>query len=237
MTITDEHEKTEIIREAIFAVVYYIFYLGYLLINPETEWLHWITLVGLPLLFLFLYYRKKRKHSFRFTLASCGLQKHNLSSGVWWATILGLLLSFMQLFMANRDDEFLELICSGKVLILLPLAFLLLIFTAGFTEEFFFRGVLLTRLTNWIGSKFWSIVISAVLFGLYHLPYAYLNPNWPSYGDFSGALMTSIGEGIPAGLLLGFVYVKSKNNLIASILVHTLIDLLPAMTMLKFFGL
>ena len=69
-----------------------------------------------------------------------------------------------------------------------PLALVLLMMTAGFTEEFFFRGVLQTRLTTSLKSKVWGVVVAAVLFGLYHLPYAYLHPGWPSHGDWGAWL-------------------------------------------------
>ena len=169
-------------------------------------------------------------------LESCGLRRSNWKNGIVWSIVLGLALSILQLFISERSDEFLDVIYSGKIFLLLPLAFLFLILTAGFTEEFFFRGILLTRLDNLLGSKIWSILICSILFGLYHLPYAYLSPNWPTRGDFGGALMAALGDGILGGVILGIVYVRTKNNLFASILVHSLIDLLPAMTMINFSG-
>jgi membrane protease YdiL (CAAX protease family) len=234
MTISEETDKATQTREAIFALIYFAIYLGYLCVNPETEWLHWITLVGIPLLLLAWYHIKIRRLTFKYTLESCGIKKSNLKNGIGWAVLIGLAISVLQLVISRQADELLELISSGKVVLLLPLTFVLLLMTAGFTEEFFFRGVMLTRLHGWMGSQFWSVVISAIIFGLYHFPYAYLNPNWPSYGNFAEALMTALGEGIPGGLLLGFVYIRTKNNLVASVLVHTMINWLPAMTMLKF---
>jgi membrane protease YdiL (CAAX protease family) len=225
--------KSEPKREALYVLIYFAIYLGYLLVNPENEWLHWLTLVGLPLLWLILYYRKTKPASFGYILGTCGLKKENWKTGMGWALIIGLAISALQLIGSQRVDELLGLIKTGKVVLLLPLTFGLLLVTAGFTEEFFFRGVMLTRLNAGSGSKFWGVVISALLFGLYHFPYAYLHPGWPSYGDLGGALLAALGEGVPAGILLGIVYVKTNNNLVASVLVHTMINWLPAMTMLK----
>ena len=236
MTTSTEFEKIDDRKEAIFGIIYFILYLGYLFVNQETDWLHWVSLVGLPLLLLTLYHTKIRKLSFKLTLESCGLRKSTLKNGLAGAIVLGLGLSVLQLFISQRSDQIWRLIYSGKVLILLPLAFVLLILTAGFTEEFFFRGVLLTRLEKLFGSKLWGIVISSILFGLYHVPYAYLDSNWSSHGNLSEALMAALGQGIPGGLVLGLVYVLTKNNLVASVLVHSLINLLPAMTMIKFSG-
>ena len=222
--------------ETVFAVSYFVVYLGYLFVNPENELLHWITLVVLPLVLLALYYKKTGNFSLRAVLESCGLSRSNWKNGIVWSIILGLALSVLQLFVSKRSDDFLDILYSGKVYLLLPIAFFFLILTAGFTEEFFFRGILLTRLDNLLNSKILSIAISSILFGLYHFPYAYLNPNWPTHGDLGSALTAALGEGMLGGVILGIVYLRTKNNLVASVLVHALIDLFPAMTMIKFSG-
>jgi len=231
-----DSDKIGLRREVIFWIAYYVLYLDYLLVNPENELMHWVTLVGLPLLLLSSYYTRVGGLSFKSTLRTCGLRKGNLKGGLLWSTALGLVLSVLQLFVSRQSDELWKLIRSGNIFILFPLAFLLLVLTAGFTEEFFFRGILLTRLEVFFGSKFWSILTTAFLFGLYHFPYAYLNPNWPSHGNLLNAFLSALAQGVPAGLILGFVYVRSEHNLIASVLVHTLADLLPAMTMIKLSG-
>jgi len=223
-------------KETVFAVFYFVIYLAYLFINPENELLHWITLVGLPLLLLALYYKKLGNFSLRTVLESCGLRRSNWKNGIVWSIILGLALSVSQLFISERSDDFLGILYSGKALLFLPIAFFFLILTAGFTEEFFFRGILLTRLDNLLSSKIWSIAINSILFGLYHFPYAYLSPNWPTHGNLGGALMAALGDGILGGIILGIVYLRTKNNLVASVLVHSLIDLFPAMTMINFSG-
>ncbi|MEW6213575.1 MAG: CPBP family intramembrane glutamic endopeptidase, partial [Acidobacteriota bacterium] len=100
-------------------------------------------------------------------------------------------------------------------------------------EEFFFRGVLQTRFENLFGNKFLAVVAASILFGLYHLPYAYLNPRWPSFGNWSDAFASAMGQGVPAGLIFGTVYARTR-NLLVPVIVHSLINTLPAMTMMKF---
>jgi membrane protease YdiL (CAAX protease family) len=219
--------------EALLSLLYFILYFGYLFFNLENEFAHWISLVMLPTILLFLYHRK-RGLVFRDTLASVGLERSRLSRGVFWAAVIGLLLSAAQVYFSARSAEMWALITTGKVLYLFPLAFLLLVFTAGFTEEYFFRGIVQTRLGIVLRRKLWAILLTSVLFGVYHLPYAYLHPQWPSHGDIGAALESSMGQGIIAGLILGAVYERSGGNLIASIIVHALIDTLPAMTLIKF---
>jgi membrane protease YdiL (CAAX protease family) len=108
-----------------------------------------------------------------------------------------------------------------------------MLITAGFTEEFFFRGFLQTRFQNAFKSNMISIVLTSLAFGLYHLPYAYLNPRWPSCGNLLDALSLAFSQGVPVGLILGTVYLRTGNNLMASIIVHTMINALPAMLVFK----
>ena len=66
--------------------------------------------------------------------------------------------------------------------------------TAGFTEEFFFRGFLQTRLEVLTRSRVAAVLLASICFGLYHLPYAYFNPAWPSAGDIAvlGSLLPAV---------------------------------------------
>lgn len=221
--------------EAILSLGYFALYLVYLFLYPENEAMHWLSLVLLPIgLFHVIGLRQDRP--FRDTLASVGLSKKTWRQGLWWAAILGLSLSVAQLFMSNRGEAIWALIASGKALVLFPIAFLFLFVTAAFTEEFFFRGIVQGRLGSWFQSKLWAVLVTSVLFGMYHIPYAYLNPNWPTHGQLGAAIGVAMGEGIIGGLILGAVYERSGRNLVAAVLVHTLIDTLPAMTIIKFGG-
>jgi membrane protease YdiL (CAAX protease family) len=82
-------------------------------------------------------------------------------------------------------------------------------------------------------SKVIAVIITSILFGIYHLPYAYLNPRWPSHGNLSEAFSSALGQGIPTGLILGTLYARAKNNLLACIIVHSLVNSLPAMLAIK----
>lgn len=222
-------------REAIFGLVYFGLYFGYLFIYQEGEFLHWLTLVLLPFLLLYLYQKKRAPGtSVKESLASVGIRRGNLKRGLWWAVLLGFALSSVQLLLSRHQQEIWQLLRSGKALWLFPLVFVMMLFLAGFTEEWFFRGILQTRLVKLLKSKVWGVVLTAFLFGIYHLPYAYLNPNWPSHGDWGAAFASALGQGVPMGLILGAVYERTENNLLACILIHALFNSLPAMTMIKF---
>ncbi len=221
--------------EAALGLAYFALYFIYLFFYPENEAKHWLSLVILPFA-LFHVVQLRKNGTFRDTLASVGLRRETWRTGLWWAAILGLALSAVQLFASNRGEAIWALIKSGKAAYLLPIAFVLLLATAAFTEEFFFRGIIQSRLGNWFQNKVWAVLVTSVLFGMYHIPYAYLNPNWPTHGQLGAAIGSAMGQGFIGGLVLGTVYERSGRNLVAPVLVHTMINLLPAMTMIKFGG-
>jgi membrane protease YdiL (CAAX protease family) len=223
--------------ESLWFLVYFGIYLVYLCFTLENEFLHWLSLVTIPALMIFLYRgRALSAWDFLGTLSSVGLEKRKATNGLFWAALIGLALSGLQLFLSRNKDQILEVLLSRKVFILFPVSLLLMLFLAGFTEEFFFRGVLQTRLQYLFKSNIVAVIVTSLLFGLYHLPYAYLNPRWPSHGNWADAFGAAFGQGVPMGLILGTLYVRTKGNLLACILVHALINSFPGMLMIKIGG-
>jgi membrane protease YdiL (CAAX protease family) len=223
-------------REALTAPTYVALYLAYLTINPESELLHWVTLVALPL-FLTWIVRAPDRRGIAPVLGSFGLRRGNLLRGVGWALLLGLVFAVMQgMGGSEHAEEIRAVIRSGRVFVALPVAFIAMMLTAGFTEEFFFRGFVQTRLTTLTHSRVAGVLITATLFGLYHVPYAYLNPNWPTYGDLGAAFGSAMGQGGIGGLILGALYALTRGNLLACIIVHSSINAIWFMTMIKFGG-
>jgi membrane protease YdiL (CAAX protease family) len=223
-------------REAWIAPLYFTLYLAYLTVTLESELLHWVTLVALPLGLTWIV-RSPDARRFTQILGSLGLRRGNLTRGVGWAVLLGVAFSVMQAMGGSEHaQEIREVLRSGRVFVALPVALLAMMLTAGFTEEFFFRGFLQTRLTVLTRSRIAGVLISAVLFGVYHLPYAYLNPNWSSHGDLGAAFASAMGQGGIGGLVLGTLYALTRGNLIACIIVHSSINAIWFMTMIKFGG-
>jgi membrane protease YdiL (CAAX protease family) len=221
-------------REAELALGYTALYLGYLFLYPENELAHWLTLVVLPVLGLWLIRSRRRTwRSFRATIGSVGLVPSRLRDGVGTALVVGLAVQILPLLGRPQREALGELVASGRILYLLPLALVFLLLTVAFTEEVFFRGVIQTRLAAWWGSWLWPVLITSVLFSLYHVPYAYLNEHWPSAGNFGHAVGLAFLNGLPGGLILGWVYVRGRGNLLAPMLTHAMIDLIPAMVLLQ----
>ncbi len=216
-------------REAAFALSYYALYFAYLMWRQEGEISHWVTLVILPLLGLWwLRAPKRTQRSFWSTVGSVGLVPSRLKLGLATAVGVGLVLQVVQLLNRAQRAELVELFQSGRGPLMLLLAFIVLLGTVAFTEEFFFRGILQTRLTALFRSSLWGVLLTSLLFALYHFPYAYLDPDWASAGDPVRAVQLAMANGILGGLVIGWVFVRAKGNLVATILLHALIDLIPA---------
>ncbi len=224
-------------RESLTALAYFALYLAFCFWSPGSEMRHYLTLVAGPL-FLVVLLRSSDPLNRRPSpvLASFGLRRGNLRTGLLWALVLGLLIGLFQLTQRSAGPELWELIRTGKALYMFPLAAAFGLMTAGFTEEFFFRGFLQTRVERLTGSAWTAVLIVTVAFGLYHVPFAYLNPNWPTAGDFPAALQLGMVEGGLGGIVLGAAYVFWKRNLLACIVLHGMIDAVPIMTMIKFGG-
>jgi membrane protease YdiL (CAAX protease family) len=221
--------------ETWLAPTYFLLYMAYLFWRPEDEALHWVSLVLIPVL-LVMYLKRRTPRTVASTLASFGLRRGNLTRGLGFTLVLGTGLGLFQLFFSRSGPAALEAFASGRALYLFPLAFILMLLTAGFTEEVFFRGFLQTRMEALLGSKWSGLIVTSLFFGLYHLPYAYFNPNWPSAGDWGAAWGSALGQGVPGGLVLGGVYLYSRKNLLACIILHSLINAFPGMGMIRFSG-
>ena len=211
--------------------MYFAAYLLYLFWSLESELVHWVTLVFVPLT-VALWLAPRRHRSVAALLATFGLRFGNLSRGVVWAVLLGAVLTTVQLSFGRQAEVIRKLLLSDSTYLLLPVAFVLMLVTAAFTEEFFFRGFLQTRLTKLVRGRWLAALLSALLFAVYHLPYTLLSAHWPSHGHWSAAWQAALGNGLPVGVLLGGLYVVSRGNLLACVVLHALIDTMPALRLL-----
>ena len=92
--------------------------------------------------------------------------------------------------------------------------FIGLFLTVALPEELFFRGILLRGLEKVFSKKWIPLAISSLAFGLMH---------WNNVGELHTQI-TYIFLATIAGVGYGWAYRKSGNNLLAAILVHTLVD-------------
>jgi uncharacterized protein len=173
--------------------------------------------------------------AFGFTLKDFGLKQSLLKlfsrQSIFIFSLLSIAALLFQYFFSGGAKEIRNgAFSSGQLLVGMPLCFVYLIFDAGLIEEFFFRGLLQSRLTVLLKSTTGAIVVSAIIFGLVHAPGLYLR----------GAASEGIEEQLPfsffaaytiaymsiAGVFLGIVYSKTK-NLWLVMAIHAMVDLLP----------
>ena len=99
---------------------------------------------------------------------------------------------------------------------------------AGFPEEFFFRGILQTRLEKVRGRVF-AISVSLILFTAWHLPTRYLLAR--GVEGSAGDLMSVVtGTGIPV-LLFGLIFAlcwDRYRSLLPLVAAHWGVDILPS---------
>lgn len=218
-------------RDGFIALTYFLLFWAYLFRHRESELGHWLSMVLIPFAISYLALPAR---SVRSAFASLGIQRGRLGRGVAWALLLGAGITLFQVFFGGRAAAIQQLIRSGRAVWLFPLAALLMLLMAGLTEEVLFRGFLQTRLEKLMRSRWAAMLLATLLFGVYHVPYAYYVSQWPSHGDWPLAWRYALSDGLTGGLLLGTVYVVSGGNLIACVVLHALIDAAPVMTMIHF---
>jgi hypothetical protein len=87
----------------------------------------------------------------------------------------------------------------------------------GFSEEFLFRGALLTRLKPLLGTS-WAVVLSSLVFGLWHL-----GVDTAGGGNYlAGAAVGILSQGT-FGLAMAIVFLRTR-NLLAPTILHILFD-------------
>ena len=86
-----------------------------------------------------------------------------------------------------------------------------MILTAAFTEEVFFRGILQRTMMDSLKKPYLAILLTGILFGLYHFPFAYY-----LWDDTAGNIMYSLRmvmtEHVLTGCAFGFIYYKSNTS-------------------------
>lgn len=172
---------------------------------------------------------------FRFTLKDVGLKgspvKFFSKKSLLVFVVLSISALLFQYFLSGgakgiRSGEF----NSAQLFIGLPLCFVYLLFDAGLIEEFFFRGILQSRLSVLLKSTTGGIVVSSIIFGLVHAPGLYLRGAGSEGIDeqmpFLFFAAYTIGYMSIAGIFIGIVYSKTK-NLWLVMAIHAMVDLLP----------
>jgi len=213
---------------------YFVLYWAYLWLHPESELLHWASLVVLPTLGLFLMERAvESPPTVRAVTRRLGLRWPEANRGIVLMLALIALVQLIQLLNASLRADVFRVLASPAAVWMVPSALLLMVVTAGFTEEYFFRGILQRSLSGRFGSDVLGVLMTTLAFSVYHIPYAYLNPNWPSHGDLGQAVGLAFLNGTLGGVILGVLFVRCGSSLLPCILLHAAVNWMPAIRMME----
>lgn len=96
------------------------------------------------------------------------------------------------------------------------------LFQNGISEEFLWRGLLLTRMRKFIGND-WANLLQAVLFGAWHFHYDYRS----THGHLVYAICAMFASQVVFGYVMGWLFLKMR-NLTVPALFHAAFDTIGA---------
>lgn len=172
-----------------------------------------IICFGLPFLFL-----KLRKNS----LASMGLTSKDWKENLWIGFIVFLVMAIpTAFFVGSTGSE----ILSGKysapqVGIGLFSSFIYFLLMAGFSEEFFFRAFIQTRISYLLKSSVSGVLVTSLIFGLSHI---HCIMQWYPGITFVEAFCRAFFLQTFAGIMFGVLWERTR-NLIPCVFVHSGVD-------------
>lgn len=182
----------------------------------------WGLLVILPLIYLF---------SKGYGFSDLGLTKKSFLKNLKITLLACLTVGGLMLLITPGGKFILSSsLPLGELLGSFAIAFGYSLVFAAFFEEFFFRAILQTRLTEYYKSGIKGILIASVLFGLYHLPFQYYHLG-AANGDIVHSLSNVLTEQMITAPIFGILWFRTR-SLMAPITLHALIDafsLLPQM--------
>jgi membrane protease YdiL (CAAX protease family) len=174
----------------------------------------WGLLVVLPLLYLL----KKG-----YGLSDFGLTKKHFLKNVKVSLLACVVVGGLLLLITPGGKFILSSSLSfEKLIISFVISFGYSLVFAAFFEEFFFRGILQTRLTQYFNSGIKGILITSIIFGLYHLPFQYYNVGAEN-ADLVHSFSNVLKEHMISAPIFGILWYRTR-SLMAPITLHALID-------------
>ena len=188
------------------------------LVNEFTNWI-WIVII--PIIIV----KFTNKTTIKETLSVIGLCGSAIKQPWKIKTLCLCLITAPLLIWAAHgrfDITFATVVERPTTLLFFPVMFILMMLTAGTTEEVFFRGIIQRNMYNATKSQVIAVLVSALLFALFHLPWAYFF--WShTQGDVLLSIASVMTEQFTAGIFLGVVFIRSS-NLWTVIILHSFIN-------------
>ncbi len=187
--------------ECIWVILYGVIYLISEIVSDYIGLKHIITIISLGMLFgSFCLFAYKRKCNADYGLQ--GIKEIEKKQGKYLLVYIPLLILPMLNIILGKANPIDALLISEGILVLWGALF----------EELFFRGFLIHILRNRLRWGTWiSVVISAIIFGLFHLNNLYAE-NWLYVG-------VQAVSALAMGICFGIVFVRTR-SLIPGMLIH-----------------
>lgn len=210
-------------KEALLALSYFFLWLvvfmvfgKHLLANKllSVGFGFWGLLVLLPFMFLF---------SKGYGLSDFGLTKKSFLNNLKITFFACVVVGGLMLFITPGGKYILSSsLPFNKLMISFAISFGYSLVFAAFFEEFFFRGILQTRLTQYFKSGISGVLVASILFGLYHLPFQYYHAG-AANADIVHSFSNVLTEQMISAPIFGILWFRTR-NLMAPITLHALID-------------
>jgi membrane protease YdiL (CAAX protease family) len=234
--------EVEIVKPRLEALVALAWFAGVLLLDAVSrargvelvnQLSNWLFLVVAPVALLIAV----RGGGFRSTVLSVGLSRAGAWQGLRVAGIVSLAATPVLYLVGEQQRLGIEMLIDQRfgAMPKFVVAFLYALFTAAFVEEVFFRGIVQSRLSALFGSRERGLLVASLLFGLLHLPLYNYSEFEPTHGDFLWSLSAVIAEQAVFGVLLGVLWMRTR-NLTAPVLVHAFVLALALMTTVRIDG-
>ena len=143
--------------------------------------------------------------------------------------VFGLLITIVILFLDNIMPTFGEKNTTASMSMLdlnKGLLFFMLLYGAGIAEETIYRLILLSLIWKLTNKRWLSIVLSALLFGIYHL-----TPLNQMYKIYWGFPIQQFVSATISGIVFGYFYTKRGYE--TAVIGHTFSDWLPILIFMK----
>lgn len=199
----DKKYKRDIYIFGLYFIVYYVF----MIINIRysfipTDYINFVLLLFIPCFVA-------RVLGYKF--ADLGFTGKNIRKALILSVIsLGVItmfissITFKQYIIDNKTG-----ITSAIVVYII--AFVMTFILAGIPEEFFFRVILQTRIEKLFNNAIDGIIISSIIFAIYHIPYRLLQNNSLTYGSLTNTIFSIVTQQFLIGLFLSIVWRKTRN--------------------------
>ncbi|NLD49569.1 MAG: CPBP family intramembrane metalloprotease [Clostridiaceae bacterium] len=111
--------------------------------------------------------------------------------------------------------------------------FVLVFIFNAIPEEFFFRGILQSRLERIIKSPVTTVLLSSVIFALYHVPYRLLLWTSPTFHNMPATIFSVICQQFLLGAFFGMWWLKTR-NIFSTAFIHSFYNAFFLLEVIKF---